>query len=140
MLNRRSHDLSRLASPESRQRDRVLGLDVQPVRAKTGGEALCRRALYQAQPRVADGKAAFIGYFEGMVRDYPDKSVSVKRAVAEGDLVALHCHQVWPGEVLQHWAGIDILRFDGYGKFVEHWDVLQIIPQGGLRSNTMFKP
>ena len=91
-------------------------------------------------PRIADGKAAFIGYFEGMARDYPGKSVSVKRAVAEGDLVVLHCHQVWPGEVLQHWAGIDILRFDGYGKFVEHWDVLQIIPQGGLRSNTMFKP
>lgn len=89
-------------------------------------------------PRIADGKAAFIDYFEGMARDYPGKSVSVKRAVAEGDLVVLHCHQVWPGEVLQHWAGIDILRFDGYGKLVEHWDVLQIIPQGGLHSNAMF--
>lgn len=90
----------------------------------------------QHNPLVGNGKVPFIAYFERMAEEYADKSIEFVRAIAEGDLVALHTHQVWPGGV--EYVTMDFFRFDGQGKIVEHWDAMQEIPETSANGNTMY--
>ena len=85
---------------------------------------------------VADGKEAFIEYFDRMAADFPGKKTHFIRSVAEDNYVVLHCHQEWPGS--DDYAGIDIFRFDDDGKVVEHWDVLQIVNNESKNDNGLF--
>ena len=90
----------------------------------------------QHNPLVGDGKEPFIEYFESMALEYPNKSIEFVRAVAEGNLVALHTHQIWPGN--EEYVTMDFFRFDDFGKIVEHWDSMQEIPISSANNNTMY--
>ena len=111
-------------------RTAYLGDPTGAVEAHVGAEYI------QHNPLVGDGKAPFIEYFEKMARDYPGKQIEFVRAVAEGDLVALHTHQTWPGG--DEYVTMDFFRFDADGKIVEHWDSIQQIPAESKHGNPMY--
>lgn len=90
----------------------------------------------QHNPDVADGLQGFIDYFDRMQHEYPEKSIEFVRCIAEGDLVALHTHQTWPGN--DQYVTMDFFRFDDNGKICEHWDAIQHIPQESANPNTMY--
>ena len=111
-------------------RTAYLGYPSKAVEKYVGSEYI------QHNPAVGDGKQAFIDYFDEMARDYPDKEIAFLRAVAEGDLVALHTHQTWPGN--DQYVTMDIFRFDDQGKIVEHWDSIQEVPSESKNGNSMY--
>lgn len=90
----------------------------------------------QHNPLVGNGKQAFIDYFTEMHKQYPDKGIEFVRAIAEGDLVALHTHQTWPGG--DEYVTMDFFRFDAMGKIVEHWDSIQEVPEETKNGNRMY--
>ena len=71
-----------------------------------------------------------------MQKEYPVKSMDFVRSVAEGDLVALHTHQIWPDN--DQYVTMDFFRFNAEGKIVEHWDSIQQIPKTSAHNNTMY--
>jgi predicted SnoaL-like aldol condensation-catalyzing enzyme len=90
----------------------------------------------QHNPNAGDGPEAFINFVKGFVKQYPELHFDFKRFIAEGDLVVVHSHlKVNPSD--RGTAVMDIFRVDK-GKVVEHWDVLQQIPEKSANKNTMF--
>lgn len=107
-----------------------LGEPAQAVEHYVGAEYI------QHNPLVGEGKQAFIDYFTEMAVDYPNKSIEFVRAIAEGNLVALHTHQTWPGN--EQYITMDFFRFDDKGKIIEHWDSIQEVPSETKNGNTMY--
>ena len=89
----------------------------------------------QHNPDVADGKEGFIEYFDRMQAEYPVKSIEFVRSVAEGNLVAVHTLQQWPGN--EQYVTMDFFRFDDHGKIVEHWDSMTKVPEKMAHDNGM---
>lgn len=90
----------------------------------------------QHNARIADGKDGFRQFIAAFKQKFPASHSRIVRVIADGDLVVLHVHMVRePGTRGE--AVMDIFRVAD-GKLVEHWDVLQPIPDNIPHSNTMF--
>ena len=91
----------------------------------------------QHNPLAGDGAEPFVGFVRWLTGANPKLRFEFKRFVAEGDLVVVHSHMI-PDPDARGTAVIDIFRLDSEGKIVEHWDVLQEVPETAQNSNTMF--
>jgi predicted SnoaL-like aldol condensation-catalyzing enzyme len=83
----------------------------------------------QHNPQASNGLQAVKEFFAPV----GPVDVEVHRVIAEGDLVAVHSYyKTW------NMAGVDIFRLDDDGKIIEHWDVLQPVPEKTASGNDMF--
>ena len=90
----------------------------------------------QHNPGAPDGIEGFKALIAQRKEKFANAKSEIKRAFAEGDYVILHVHGVRePGE--RGVAIVDIFRLEN-GKIVEHWDVVQPIPEKTANSNGMF--
>jgi predicted SnoaL-like aldol condensation-catalyzing enzyme len=90
----------------------------------------------QHNPQAPDGADAFIGFVRGFVGQFPEVQVEIKRVIAEGDLVMTH-GLIKTSADDRGTAAADIFRLED-GRIVEHWDVLQPVPEESANDNTMF--
>lgn len=90
----------------------------------------------QHNPNAADGREGLEAYIRFLKKNYPNSKSEIKRIFADGDYVILHVHSVRaPGQLGR--AIVDIFKVVK-GKIVEHWDVVQEIPEKSANSNEMF--
>ncbi len=87
---------------------------------------------------ASDGPEGLKAHIEFLKRDFPNNHGEIKHVLADGDLVALHIHCQRSPE-MRGYAVVDIFRVEN-GKVVEHWDVVQSIPdpKNAKNQNTMF--
>jgi predicted SnoaL-like aldol condensation-catalyzing enzyme len=90
----------------------------------------------QHTPVMEDGREGVTRFIHSLRENYPNSHMEIKRSFCDGDMVILHCHWVrTPGELGN--AVVDFFRIEN-DKVVEHWDVIQPIPEKSANDNTMF--
>jgi predicted SnoaL-like aldol condensation-catalyzing enzyme len=90
----------------------------------------------QHNPNAPDGIEGVKAHIEMLRENFPENRGEIKRAFSRGDLVALHIHNKRSPDVRGN-AVVDMFRIED-GKVVQHWDVVQAIPERALNDNTMF--
>ena len=90
----------------------------------------------QHNPMAATGRDAAIAFLEPFFAGNPGLRYEIKRIIADGNLVAVHA---WGrmNEADRGMAVVDILRVQGC-KVMEHWDVVQPVPEKAANNNGMF--
>lgn len=90
----------------------------------------------QHNPMAATGRDAAINFLEPFFATHPDIQYSIARIIADGNLVAVHSHGKFSKDD-RGIAVVDILRVEGC-KVMEHWDVVQPVPEKSANTNGMF--
>jgi predicted SnoaL-like aldol condensation-catalyzing enzyme len=90
----------------------------------------------QHNPLAKSGRDAAIAFLEPFFQSHPEASYSIKRIIADGNLVAVHSHGKFSADD-RGLAIVDILRVD-HCKVMEHWDVAQPVPEKSANDNGMF--
>jgi predicted SnoaL-like aldol condensation-catalyzing enzyme len=89
----------------------------------------------QHNPNAADGVEGFLAFAKASQERAPVMRVEIKRVIAEADHVVTHSRFTIPGaperSIMDVWRLAD-------GKIVEHWDVIQTVPETAANDNTMF--
>jgi len=105
-------------------------------RVREAFETWVEPGYIQHNPLASTGRDAAITFLEPFFRGHPDAVYSIKRIIADGNLVAVHSHAKFAAGD-RGLAVVDILRVE-HCKIAEHWDVAQPVPEKAANSNGMF--
>lgn len=105
-------------------------------RVREAFETWVEPGYIQHNPLAATGRDAAIAFLEPFFQSHPDATYSIKRIIADGNLVAVHSHGKFTADD-RGFAVVDILRVE-HCKIAEHWDVGQAVPEKSANSNGMF--
>jgi len=89
----------------------------------------------QHNPTIPDGPEAAVRMLTPKFDGSPDSRFEVQRILVDGDLALVHVRASGPGS--PDAAVADIYRFEN-GRIVEHWDVLQPVPEHPVHDHPMF--
>ncbi|MCK1280314.1 nuclear transport factor 2 family protein [Bradyrhizobium sp. 61] len=126
------------SAQEEANRAAVLAFDEKGLNQKDADAALAYvgNRYVQHNPNAPDGPDGFRKFIGFLREKFPNSHSEIKRSFADGDFVILHVHSVRePGS--RGRAIVDIFKLEN-GKIVEHWDVVQDIPENPANNNTMF--
>ena len=137
---KRCDDLCRVEKRLARNKHNVVAYYTLALNGKNPARAV---KLYggpsyiQHNPLAANGFPAFISFFKAFEAKYPDAHISIKRVIAEGDLVVTHSLLTGAEPVYgpRGTKAVDIFRVNSQGKIVEHWDVLAQISATSANGN-----
>lgn len=95
----------------------------------------------QHSPELADGLDGLMDLVESFDQRYASYSLEIKRLFAEDNFTIAHCHYRFGDDDSHGKAIIEMFRFED-GFMVEHWDVIQPVPEtnvtGNANGNGMF--
>ncbi|PZN34981.1 MAG: polyketide cyclase [Proteobacteria bacterium] len=105
-------------------------------RVREGFERYISANYIQHNPLADDGPHSAMEFLSTWFETHPQAIVEVKRVIAEGDLVVIHHHMRTSPEDRGS-AAVDIFRVEN-GQVVEHWDVVQRMPETSANPHPMF--
>jgi predicted SnoaL-like aldol condensation-catalyzing enzyme len=116
--------------------ERFIDLFYRQGRVREAFETYVHEDYIQHNPLAPDGRAAAIAALEPYFASQPDAVREVHRIIVDGDLAAIHVRSRQNPED-RGFAIVDILRLEN-GKIVEHWDVIQAVPEQSANPHPMF--
>jgi len=90
----------------------------------------------QHNPLATDGWDGFKSFLKYFLTQNPDLNAKIVRVIAENDLVVIHSHFTLSKQDTHGMAAMDVFRLED-GKIVEHWDVMQPVPEKSANTNGM---
>ncbi len=129
-----SADISK--KPNAQKAMAFLDMVFNQKKVKEGFDKYVGDKYIQHNPIAADGKDAAVEVLSKFMQAVPTWSYTFKHAYVDGDIAIIHSLVKAKPEDRGN-AVIDIFRFEK-GKVVEHWDVIQAIPEKSANNNTMF--
>jgi predicted SnoaL-like aldol condensation-catalyzing enzyme len=91
----------------------------------------------QHNPGLTDGRDAAIAALTPLFAR-EDHAFMVERILVDGDFAAIHIRVTSPTPPGTHGAAVVDLYRLAHGKIVEHWDVIQLVPEKSANAHPMF--